>query len=469
MDCHRVRSLIYYLDYKVLRDSKILPKSLLFTKVPRGGKFPLLAKKIGYKEFGLFSERVVEHIIDSTPLEELKNYLDPAVVKYFKPSFYSEVEISVKEHFSNKTVEYQKEWISGVIAGHPDLVSEDTVYDIKTTGKFNSMRTSTIFQLLSYFCLAQKLNKPVSRIGLILPAQNLILVHDLKEWKWKPFWKALCSCIDLKNERETLYKIGQEEYMVFMSNRDRFVGGHVGKEDLPGLLSHTLPLQFFVGGRVSSNFSITKKLKEQLKSRNCKVFIHSPYIFNLSNPRGNFKNSNDSNDIPWVSEKMRTLLDIASDSNIDGVVVHCGKCGTKHGYKEAVSTMRDSVEEILAGYTGTCPLLIETSAGEKGETLCSPDELAEFWLSLSEESKNKSAICVDTCHVFAAGFNPINFIITLESHNIPISLIHFNDSRWKMGSGVDKHASIGNGYIGYEPLFNVMVWALTNKIPMVRE
>ena len=58
-ETHRLRSLIRFLNYTELRKAKVLPQQALFTKVPRGGKFPKIAQKMGYSNFGLFIECIV--------------------------------------------------------------------------------------------------------------------------------------------------------------------------------------------------------------------------------------------------------------------------------------------------------------------------------------------------------------------------------------------------------------------------
>jgi len=436
---------------------------------------PGLAKKIGYCKFGIFMEMVIsysleyadESVVDA--VGRLKSEIKDPYSRYFKPKDYQEVGDLVREHFTFPgQVEYEPEWHSGVVVGHPDLVYQDCVYDIKTTGRFNAMRSETILQVLSYFCLAQNLDKPISKVGLVLPAQRLVLVCDLSGWNWKPFWEALQGCVSLKRRRQELYPPNLMLVYRLMSQMS-IIGGHVEKRRLLEMIPYGIPLQFFVAGRASSKISLAEGFKRRLKSsiskHKAQVFIHSPYILNLSKPWSKKKESEKS---PWVCDQLRRLLQLGSECGLGGIVVHCGKAGGLE-LSEAVSQMRKSVELAVKDAPKDCPLLIETSSGQGGEILCAPEELASFWLSLSPSAKKKVEVCVDTCHVFAAGYDPVEYIVCLESASVPISLIHYNDSKCSKGSKKDRHAPIGHGYVGIEPLINVVKWATSKGIPCVRE
>ena len=464
---HRVRSLIPYLNYSSLRRSKILPKKAMFTKISKGGKLPTLASKMGYAEFGVFMEDVIQRCLQGN-LEGLK--VEISLKRYLKLKDYREIQELVCDHFSSpEKVIYEPEWPVEDIVGHPDLVYQDCVYDIKTTGRFNAMRSETILQVLSYFCLAQKLGIQIKKVGLILPAQRLILTYDLSEWRWEGFWNALKDSIPLKLQRESLYQVNPLELLKFklLAQRSK-LGFHVGKEGLLGLVSSGVALQFFVGGRSSSVINLSgtfkKKLKSEIEKHQAKVFIHAPYVINLSNPHG--KEVTDG--IPWACTLLQKLLKIGEECSLSGVVVHCGKRG-KFSESEAVQVMKRSVEATLKDFTVKSPLLLESSSGQGGETLCSPEELSSFWLSLSEDVRNKVKICVDTCHVFASGYNPMEYLLRLGDFKVPVALIHYNDSKCQKGSKKDRHAPMGRGYIGFEELYSVLEWALYNKVPCVVE
>ncbi len=480
MEAKHVRTLIPYLNYGYLRTHKILPKQILFTKIPRGGKFQSLASKIGYSSYGLFMEIIVRMCIESNDSIEsifnlLKNKIEPSLQKYFKIQDFVEIYTSVCTHFKPSIMKYEPEWYGPKrnIVGHPDLVYQNTVYDIKTTGRFNAMRSETILQVLSYYCLAQINTQNINSVGLVLPAQRKVIKYDISDWDWVPFWLELQNAIKLDCERTKLYQIPVSEHRVFLIKLNTYVGSTVHKSTLISCIKiEAKPHQFFINGNVSSNVTLTKSFHKQLKTSidifTSYVYIHSSYSFNLSNPKGNIVRETDG-ELPWVCEKMGQLMKMAYELGIKGVVIHCGKVGKLKSVEKAKKEMYDSVVRIGYFVHLKCPLLIETSSGQGGEILCSPEELISFWISLPIEIKCKVSICVDTCHVFAAGYDPYEFLCQLEHNGVPIGLIHYNDSKMAKGSKKDRHASIGQGYIGIKSMCQVLDWAITNKVKCVFE
>lgn len=518
---HRVRTLIPHLNYSVLRAAKILPKEAMFTKIAKGGKFPSLAQKMGYSEFGLFMESIIRVLVENPlcfeTLDVLKFQLPDNLQKYFKSSDYTNIFKLVKTVFLPSKMIYEPEWTVGpveepsgpmivgptasvvsgcsvpkvmgpsgpMIVGHPDLVYTDTIYDIKTTGRFNAMRSESILQILSYFCLAKKLKKDITKVGLVLPAQNLILSYDLSSWDWKPFWDKLTTdAVKRKNKQNSLYKADFITRAIFLSNLAR-VGNTVRKVDLMKCISANpnIPYQFFVGGNCNSNIKLTapfkKKLKAIITKNNTQVYIHAPYNLNLSKPRGNFEKEGERGTSPWVVEKTIAFLNVAAEMSVNGVVIHAGRIGDrgkknnevrKEKETRAVEVMYKSVVDVINGAKNLdIKLLIETSSGQDGEVLCSPNEMCTFYLSSPKLVRDKVGLCVDTCHVFAAGYNPINYIKLLETNDIPIHLIHYNDSKMEKGTKRDRHAPVGYGFIGLEIMSEVLNWAIERGVPCVRE
>jgi deoxyribonuclease IV len=101
-------------------------------------------------------------------------------------------------------------------------------------------------------------------------------------------------------------------------------------------------------------------------------------------------------------------------------------------------------------------ILVETTAGQ-GTGLGSRFEEIGAILNGSKYS-SRLGVCVDTCHIFAAGYDIRSaeaYRQTLEQFDRfvgleKIELFHINDSKKELGSRVDRHAHIGEGYIGHE-------------------
>ena len=120
------------------------------------------------------------------------------------------------------------------------------------------------------------------------------------------------------------------------------------------------------------------------------------------------------------------------------------------GVENGIELISCQLNRILTkGQTTT--VLLETMAGKGTEVGKSFDELREILdrIELSE----KVGVCLDTCHVFDAGYDIVNSldevltdfdrIIGLEK----LRAIHINDSKNPLGSHKDRHECIGKGYI----------------------
>ena len=93
------------------------------------------------------------------------------------------------------------------------------------------------------------------------------------------------------------------------------------------------------------------------------------------------------------------------------------------------------------------------------------------------EDKSRVGVCIDTCHAFTAGYDLSSINSTKkvfqEFNNIIgfkyLKGMHLNDSKKKLGSRVDRHDSIGKGYIGYDVFKFIMKSETFNNIPLILE
>lgn len=464
---HRIRTIIPYLNYSELRDT--IPKESLFTGIKIGGSFPPLAKKIGYSTFGLFLDHLIRKMLrtiqfgtnwEDKVVETLTEITDEKFdddilnesVEYYQSIF----SFICEEFWGVKGVIEEPEISTGRICGHPDLVIGDTIYDIKTSGNFPAMRNSTIFQLLSYYSIMKENgNESITSIAVILPAQKKVIRHNVSDWTHKRFLKKLDRTVDLKISLTPAVDVS----LKFLLLKD-FIGSHIAKgrslyHTLSTLPSH-VPFQVFLAGNTATKFKFSDSEIRKIGQLPKKLYIHSPYTLNLSKKED------------WIVERTVDQLRIAQQFNSLGVVIHCGK-RAKLSQRDAYQNMTDNVIEIAKNASVECPLLIETSAGETGELLSNPEELISFYLLLPEETKKNVQICVDTCHVFSAGYEPIEFLTQLFDNDIPVKLVHFNDSKEKKGCCHDRHAPIGRGFIGLEKLTHIAVQCIEKKIDLVVE
>lgn len=204
--------------------------------------------------------------------------------------------------------------------------------------------------------------------------------------------------------------------------------------------SFDTPCQIFTGSPVTwkspvRNHEDENKTKEYITKNGIQLFIHSKYIINLAKP-----------------EKFQTIplqydLDVGSAIGAIGVVVHVGK-SCQNSPEISIETMKSNMKSL--NINENCPLLLETPAGQGTELLT---EIETFINFMNEFKTNpKYGICVDTCHVFACGYDPFEYLKKITNDTQQVKLIHLNDSKTEKGSRKDRHETVGNGFIGKECL-----------------
>ncbi|KAL8925239.1 MAG: hypothetical protein Q9172_002289 [Xanthocarpia lactea] len=125
--------------------------------------------------------------------------------------------------------------------------------------------------------------------------------------------------------------------------------------------------------------------------------------------------------------------------------------------------------------TTTVTLLLETMAGSGNVIGSTFDDLASI-ISLIED-KSRIGVCLDTCHLFAAGYDlrsPSSFSSVMQEFDETVGLkyvkaLHLNDSKAPFGSRRDLHANIGTGFLGLRAFWNVMNERRFEGLPMVLE
>jgi deoxyribonuclease-4 len=138
----------------------------------------------------------------------------------------------------------------------------------------------------------------------------------------------------------------------------------------------------------------------------------------------------------------------------------------KQPVPEALEAMRASLNAAKEHATVDCPILLETPAGQGTETLTKMKEFLDFVETFADL---RIRACIDTCHVFASGFEPLEYIDTALGRPGLVKLIHFNDSLGACGSCVDRHAHIGTGKIGLEKMTAIAAMCSKSGLPMLVE
>ncbi len=117
----------------------------------------------------------------------------------------------------------------------------------------------------------------------------------------------------------------------------------------------------------------------------------------------------------------------------------------------------DGIRRVLAATPSSVTLLMETTAGQGSVLNADFDELADIFERVGPT--DRLGVCLDTCHVFAAGYELRTreaWAALLDTFDAKIGLarlrcLHVNDSAKPYASRKDRHAAIGEGEIGLEP------------------
>lgn len=244
------------------------------------------------------------------------------------------------------------------------------------------------------------------------------------------------------------------------------IGRHLSKagafsESLKVVTDGSRAWQYFLSPPRMTRVSVKQEdiaaSRAYIERTRARIFIHSPYIINLSQPPGKDN---------YGVTCLRETLVAASAMGCQGVVVHVGKA-VKLEVGEALANMRENILACLDVATVDCPLLLETPAGQGTETLLT---YAEFFGFVAEIGDPRLRVCVDTCHVFASGQCPLAYLErAVREYPGWVRLIHFNDSLGACGSCVDRHALPGAGHIGLAKMTALAEVGLRAGIGMVYE
>ena len=204
-----------------------------------------------------------------------------------------------------------------------------------------------------------------------------------------------------------------------------------------------------------------------------RVYLHAPYYINLCRPR-NKRSQDEGEKGSWTLNRLIDEIELAKKMGFLGVVVHSGKAvGMKR--KKALRIMIKSLRKVISHATPECPLLLETPAGQGNELCFKRDRFRDLCYEIIGSIPEPMAfgICIDTCHVFAAGYDPFAYMADIADQVGlgMIRLIHLNGSMIEKGSRVDRHYSVsaGAGYIPMENINSVMCLSQNSGIPMVVE
>jgi len=268
------------------------------------------------------------------------------------------------------------------------------------------------------------------------------------------------------------------------------VGTHVpvGKDLVAGALAQADDLgceafQVFAGNprgwaHSAGDPTVDAAFRTATAERGTRVFIHAPYLVNLGSPTpATYEKS-----VASVAHNLKRAAEIGAE----GVVVHTGSfvdpSGSEETYAAAMRQVRDGLLPLLealdgagAPGDGTPWLLLEPTAGQ-GRSLCAGVEDLQPYLT-ALDFHPRAGICLDTCHVFAAGAPldepggttaTVDRIVEIGGPG-RLRLVHANDSMDVRGAFKDRHQKIGEGHIGIAAFEELFAHPATAGVPFILE
>ena len=193
--------------------------------------------------------------------------------------------------------------------------------------------------------------------------------------------------------------------------------------------------------------------------------VHMPYLPNLSTPH----NAIYKRSVKILMEE----IERAGKLGIPYIVTHLGSHlgrGEKEGIKRLVHSLQKGAQ-----INNDVTILLENTAGQRNSVGSDFEQLASIYFSL--KPSKRFGICLDTCHVFAAGYDlrtERNVKETFDKFNEAIGfehlkILHLNDSKGEIGCRLDRHFHIGLGKIGEKGLGAVINLMNKKKVPMILE
>jgi deoxyribonuclease IV len=196
------------------------------------------------------------------------------------------------------------------------------------------------------------------------------------------------------------------------------------------------------------------------------VLPHDSYLINLGHP-----------ELEAREKSVEAFLDEVQRCSILGLNrlnFHPGSHLKKISEDECLANISESMNRVLDKTSGVS-LVIENTAGQGSNLGWKFEHLAQIIDKV--EDKSRVGVCIDTCHMFSAGYD----IRTREAYDKSwgefekivgfkyLMGMHINDSKAKFGSHVDRHNSLGVGEIGIDTFKFIMNDDRMNDIPLILE
>lgn len=197
------------------------------------------------------------------------------------------------------------------------------------------------------------------------------------------------------------------------------------------------------------------------------IFGHSGYLINLAGPEG-------SDNLEKSIHSLVLELERCDQLKFPFLVLHPGS-HLNQGEEAGLNQILKSLEIVFARYPGDTCIALETTAGQ-GSNLGAKLEHLQYIYDQCPQ-RERLVFCLDTCHLFAAGYDlrsaqQVDDFVKKFSSLLPwdrVKAVHCNDSVGGLGSRKDRHALLGKGEIGWECFDALLQHPAFKAIPLCLE
>ena len=214
------------------------------------------------------------------------------------------------------------------------------------------------------------------------------------------------------------------------------------------------------------NIALFKERCEEYGYHPEQILPHDSYLINLGHPEDE---SLEKSRKAFLDEMQR-----CEQLGLDRLNFHPGSHLNKISEEQSLDRIADSINIALDKTKGVVAV-IENTAGQ-GSNLGYRFEHLRYIIDKVED-KTRVGVCIDTCHAFAAGYDlttPETFRKTFDEFERVIGFVnlkgvHLNDAKKPLGSKVDRHDSLGTGYVGSDTFRMIMQDPRFDNIPLILE
>lgn len=207
--------------------------------------------------------------------------------------------------------------------------------------------------------------------------------------------------------------------------------------------------------------------KDALKKSSVQIVVaHSAYLINIGSPNKKTE-AGSCNSLLNELQRCEAL-------GLPFLVLHPGS-HLGSGEEPCIERIAKNLDLVLAQHTGSTKILLETMAGQ-GSNIGSTFEQLSYIRDLAKE-KRRIQFCLDTCHIFAAGYDlrsTTSYKEVMKQFDRIIGfdllkIIHLNDSQEPFDSHKDRHADIGKGHIPLTVFKELMNDSRLQDVPKILE